>query len=166
MIHREAVRAVILSKEKILLVQSSKRDYKFPGGGIEEKESHSEALLREIKEETGYIHGSVKEKIGIIVERKLDEYEKGKVFQMTSHYYLCELTNQEAVAQQLDPYETELAFMPEWVSLEEAIRQNERLIKQGEQNSWLKRETFVLNEINTLVVKCKCLTPHFAKVLT
>lgn len=53
-IHRHAVRAVILDEDRILMVQSNKGDYKFPGGGIEKGESPEEALVREVLEETGY----------------------------------------------------------------------------------------------------------------
>jgi 8-oxo-dGTP pyrophosphatase MutT (NUDIX family) len=51
--YREAIRAIILQKNTILLVHSNKGDYKFPGGGVEGQESHSECLIREVAEETG-----------------------------------------------------------------------------------------------------------------
>jgi ADP-ribose pyrophosphatase YjhB (NUDIX family) len=38
---REAVRAIIIVDNKILLIRSNRGDYKFPGGGLEEKENHS-----------------------------------------------------------------------------------------------------------------------------
>ncbi|MEI5909584.1 NUDIX domain-containing protein [Bacillus spongiae] len=145
---REAVRGIIISNNRILLVHSNRGDYKFPGGGVEENESHSAALVREIREETGYSNCIVKEKVGMVIERNMDDYENNKLFQMTSHYYLCELTTREKMTQQLDEYESILDFKPRWVSLEEALRQNESLLSQVEKISWLKRETFVLNELN------------------
>jgi len=37
------------------MVRSQKYgEYKFPGGGIERNETHAEALIREVMEETGY----------------------------------------------------------------------------------------------------------------
>ena len=144
---REAVRAIIITNNNILLVQSNRGDYKFPGGGVEENESHAEGLIREIREETGYINNIVKDKVGVVIERKIDEFDNNVLFQMTSHYYLCELTSQEKIKQQLDEYEYILEFTPKWVSLDDAIVQNESLIKKIEKNSWLKRETFVLKEV-------------------
>ena len=148
---REAVRAIICTNNKILLVHSDRGDYKFPGGGVEENESYSEALVREVREETGYLNCIVKDYMGVVIERKMDEFVNGHVFEMTSHYYLCELTNEETIAQELDEYESILKFIPQWVGIEDAIKQNESLITRLENNSWLKRETFVLKELKMYV---------------
>ena len=46
--YREAVRAIILTNKKIALVKSEKEGYyKFPGGGIENGETHQQTLIRE-----------------------------------------------------------------------------------------------------------------------
>ena len=152
-IRREAVRAIIITNNNILLVQSNKGDYKFPGGGLEENESDSIGLLREVREETGYINCVVKDKVGIVIERKVDEYDSNVLFQMTSHYYLCQLSNEEKVTQQLDEYESKLDFTPKWVSLDDAIKQNDNLIKEFDKNSWLKRETFVLKDLKKIILQ-------------
>lgn len=149
-INRVAVRGIVMKNNRILLVESNKGDYKFPGGGLEENETHEECLKREVREETGYVNCLVKDKVGIVIERKMDEYEDQTVFQMTSHYYLCELATDEKVTQQLDDYEAILDFTAKWVTLEEAIIQNESLINNLEKNSWLKRETFVLKHIKEM----------------
>ena len=131
-IERIAIRAIIMANNRILLVQSSRGDFKFPGGGLEENESHEECLIREVREETGYIHCIVNEKVGTVTQRKMDEYIDNAIFQMTSHYFICDLTCEEKMAQQLDGYEAELDFTPKWVTLEEAIKQNESLIERYE----------------------------------
>jgi 8-oxo-dGTP pyrophosphatase MutT (NUDIX family) len=148
---RIAIRAIIMTNNRILLVQSNRGDYKFPGGGLEENESHKECLKREVREETGYIRCNVKDKAGIVIERRLDEYIDHALFQMTSHYYLCDLATEEKEAKQLDEYEAILDFTPKWISLEEAIKQNEKLIERYEQNSWLKRETYVLKQLEKML---------------
>lgn len=52
---RRAVRGLILRDDRILMVYSEVNgDYKFPGGGVEEGESDSDALARELSEECGY----------------------------------------------------------------------------------------------------------------
>ncbi|WP_226618012.1 NUDIX domain-containing protein [Cytobacillus firmus] len=43
-------------------------------GGVKGNEDCHEALLREVAEETGYIHAAVKNKLGTVVERKIDEF--------------------------------------------------------------------------------------------
>lgn len=149
--HREAVRAVIFKENKILLIHSNLGDYKFPGGGVEEDESHKDALKRELAEETGYINCVIKEKIGVVVERYIDEYDQKVYFQMNSHYYLCELIDQEKVAQQLDDYERVQDYKPKWMTLYDSIIQNEMAIHQLEKNSWINRENYVLKELKNLM---------------
>ena len=149
-IDRVAIRAIIMKNNRILLVESNWGDYKFPGGGLEENETHEDCLKREVREETGYVNSLVKDKVGIVIERKMYEYEDHTLFQMTSHYYLCELATDEKVTQQLDDYEAKMDFTAKWVTLEEAIIQNESLINNLEKNSWLKRETFVLKHIKEM----------------
>ncbi|MFN7253394.1 MAG: NUDIX domain-containing protein [Anaerobacillus sp.] len=145
--YREAVRAVIIQGDKILLVQSNFGDYKFPGGGVEKNENHLEALTREVTEETGYRHVIVGEKVGIVTERMIDEYDKSAVFEMTSHYYLCELVNKEKGSQQLDEYELEQEFTPHWVEFADAITKNKEVIRYSKQRRWIHRENFVLEEL-------------------
>jgi 8-oxo-dGTP pyrophosphatase MutT (NUDIX family) len=151
--YREAVRAVILFQDKILLLQTKKGDYKFPGGGVEKNENHTDALKRELKEETGYTNCVVKEKIGEAVERHLDEYEENALFQMTSYYYICNLSSDEKVEQSLDDYELEQEFTPTWVTLNSAIKKNEECLKHSFYNEWAQRELLVLKELKSHLVK-------------
>lgn len=149
-IERVAVRAVIMRDNHILMVQSNRGDFKFPGGGVEKNENHEDCLKREVREETGYIDCVVTDKIGTIIERKKDDFEEEALFIKISHYYLCNLVTEDKVAQQLDEYEAILNFTPKWVTLDEAIAKNERLIDKFEQNNWLKRETYVLKQLKQM----------------
>ncbi len=149
--YREAVRAVIIKGSEILLVHSNKGDYKFPGGGLKNKESHEETLIREVREETGYIISRVKERIGIVTERNFDEFENDSIFEMHSFYYLCEVSeNQES--QQLDDYESELDFRPQWMNINTAISNNEGILDNADTNHWVSRETSVLRELKSIIV--------------
>ena len=146
--HREAIRGIILKDNKFLMIHSNKGDYKFPGGGMNENESHEDAVKREVREETGHIISSVKFKLGEITQRNVDTQEKDSVFEMVSHYYMCEITG-EQTQQELDDYEAELEFCPVWISLEEAISLNEEILKKGskDKNPWVRRETTVLKAL-------------------
>lgn len=152
MIHRTAVRAVIIRKGRILLVHSNQDYYKLPGGGVEDGESYLVALLREVAEETGYINCAVKNKIGIVTEKRLDQFEKDGCFQMDSHYYLCELTSDEKIDQRLDDYEWEQGFTAVWCDIDEAIQENQIALEQGEAKFFIHRENFVLAEVKRNLV--------------
>jgi len=142
--HRDAVRAVIVRGNDILMVHNNKGDYKFPGGGANNGESHNQTLKREVREETGYIVIDVKDKIGVFTERKLDDKDENSIFEMTSYYYECEVSKDETI-QQLDDYEEQLDFKPVWISLDEAIRLNEEVLKnKADINSWVYREASAL----------------------
>ena len=101
---RRAVRGIIAHNGKLLMVKNSKGDYKFPGGGLEE-ETVEEALLREIKEETGYNSIEIKEKAGTVIQQNMDKYEKDTYFRMKSNYYYCILKDNNNIGQCLDDYE-------------------------------------------------------------
>ena len=137
------------------MIQTHLGDYKFPGGGVKNRERFEDALQREIQEETGFVHIQVKKRIGHVIERKLDQYVENTYFQMNSHYYLVELTNFDQVDQQLDNYELEQQFIPKWVSIDEAINQNELILTEPNYNGWVKRETEVL----------KLLRENYTKIL-
>jgi 8-oxo-dGTP diphosphatase len=67
--YRAAVRAVILRGRELLMVYSSNvGDYKFPGGGVDQGESHVQALAREIDEECGLCLLQVSREIGSVLE--------------------------------------------------------------------------------------------------
>lgn len=151
--YREAIRAVIVNtnNDELLMVKSIKGDYKFPGGGVKSGETHEETIIREVREETGYIIRKVKERVGIITQRNIDEFEEGSIFEMISYYYLCEVLEVQGL-QELDDYEAELNFQALWVNIDTAISNNESILK-GESkdiNHWVQRETSFLKELQLI----------------
>jgi len=148
--YRTAVKAVISQDHKILLMHSNRGDYKFPGGGVEEGETLPRALIREVAEETGFINCVVNEPLGVVIQRHVDVFEDDALFEMTSHYFKCELTDRERIPQQLEGYESELDMKPKWVTLDESIEENEKLMDQFDNTRWIKRENYVLRELKKL----------------
>lgn len=147
-IRREAVKAVIMDGQEVFMIKTNKGDYKFPGGGVDGRETVNETLTREIREETGFHTSTIGEKIGAVIERRYDMYDKDSIFQMSSAYYTCSVSG-ISVQQELDDYEKELGFEPIWIDIIDAISQNENILTTGsrEINPWVKRETDVLKLI-------------------
>ena len=150
-LRRDAVRAVIVKDDRILMIHTKKGDYKFPGGGIKEGEDYISALEREVREETGYIVTDVIEKLGEVIERRPDKYDRDLIFEHLSRYYLCEIADEQG-SQRLDDYESEQDFCPAWINLNEAITQNMTLLegKNSGVNPWIDRDTTVLKFLNRM----------------
>ena len=146
--YREAVRAIIIRDDKILMVHSKNKDYKFPGGGIKKGEGKIQALKREIQEETGYVVKRINRQVGIVTEKSKDKYVHDRIFKMISYYYIGEVKN-EVKEQKLDAYEAELEFKPVWIGVKDAIDKNKKIIESNDKNkaNWIERETYVLEKI-------------------
>ena len=85
--YREAVRAVIMDNNKILLIYSEKNgDYKLPGGGVEEGETYEEALIREVEEEAG-VRVSINKELFRVMEYDEGQFDDCDLFKMLSIYY-------------------------------------------------------------------------------
>ena len=122
---RPSARAVILKGDKIALVYATEEKYyKFPGGGIHEDEDKKEALIREVREETGLsvIPGSIRE-YGSVLRKQKSEKADDTVFEQENYYYLCETEDTQG-AQDLDEYEKDAGFMLVYADIDEAIKAN------------------------------------------
>ncbi len=151
-IYRTAVRGVILRGREILMIHSSKvGDYKFPGGGVEQGETHAQALCREIEEECGMSLAWMGSEIGVVIEYNIPAEKDYDAFKMTSHYYHCEVRGGFG-AQKLDDYEQKLGFKPVWIDIEQVIQANKALLHSDKFPEWLKREIFVLDYIKQNVL--------------
>jgi 8-oxo-dGTP pyrophosphatase MutT (NUDIX family) len=146
---RKAVRALIYDNSRILLIYSPiNSDYKLPGGGIEVNETPETALYREIHEECGLNLKNIITKIGLINEYRKPKEDFLDYFKMESTYYLCETIDNFFKEQKLDNYERDLQFKPVWISIEEAIRNNNKLMRsKSDFPQWTKRDTMFLEYI-------------------
>lgn len=119
------VRGVILRDGRIAMQQSKAGDYKILGGGVEPGESLTEALLREVQEESGLIviPESIRP-VGEIVEKRRDLFDPSMVYMCHSCFFLCDAKEQMA-AMHMTESEKEKGFHLVWATPEEVIRGNE-----------------------------------------
>ena len=139
---RPSVRGIIIRAGKILMVHSRKYDYyKFPGGGLEPGESHTETLCREVAEESGFAvdSASIRE-YGMVPRRERDP--EGITFVQDNFYYLCDIFG--SVGQNLDDYEAEEGFTPVFVDPRHAIESNLHHDHFGMESPMFPREAGVL----------------------
>ena len=114
---RPSVYAVIIKEGKVLLVKNWGDGYEFPGGGIELGETIEEALVREVREETG-----LEIRVGKIVYTGGDFFKlsfTGECIQSILLYHLCEVIGGELSTAGFDEFEKEHADMAEWIDLSE-----------------------------------------------
>ena len=116
LVFRPAVYGVIIQDGKVLL---SKQwgGYDFPGGGIELGERIEEALVREVKEETGI---EIRPNSILHVSDSFFKLPyKGTYVQSIHLYYECQVVGGELSTEFFDEQEKQYADKPEWIPLSE-----------------------------------------------
>lgn len=121
-------------------------DFKFPGGGVTEGETHEQALRREVREECGMSVVHLGAEIGAVIEYDFTAEKDYQLFKMTSHYYHCDVQDGFGT-QTLDDYERALGFQPVWIDIDQAIERNKVLLDSDKMPEWLRREIFLLEYI-------------------
>lgn len=143
---RPSVRAIIEVDGKLAMVHNKKYDYyAFPGGGIEEGETYQDALVREVKEETGLrvIPETIKE-FGSALRVSGSSKFKNTIFEQENFYYKCEAYD-FIEEQNLDEEEAEEEFVLEFIHQEEALRKNQCDDHKEESGAiWIERESKIL----------------------
>ncbi len=149
--HRKAVRGIIFRDGKLLMIYSTVNgDYKFPGGGVDAGESHYEALGREISEECGAMMTLVTGELGKAIEYAPSVKEGYEIYKQTSYYYFCEI-NGDLGELNLEDYEEELGFRPEWVEVSRALERNKKVLAETNPvPRWTRREVFILGVLEKL----------------
>lgn len=123
---REAARVLVIDeREQILLIRG--RDpsrpeigswWYAPGGGLEPGESHQEAAMRELWEETGH---RAKIESSPIWEREIEFTFNGIDYQQRELYFLIHTKGFEPIPQVLSELEKASLLEPKWWSLSELI---------------------------------------------
>jgi L-amino acid N-acyltransferase YncA/8-oxo-dGTP pyrophosphatase MutT (NUDIX family) len=140
--HRIAVRGLIRSHDTYALIHSKKyREYKFPGGGRKEGETLKDTLIREVKEETGLtVIPDSFQIVGYAKEMRAGEYED--IMEMISYYCTCQVED-KIEEQNLDDYEADYGYSLEYVTLKDAICNNEG-ITDTTNIPWIDRDTAIM----------------------
>ncbi len=131
------IRGIVLIDGKIAMQKSKDGEYKIPGGGVEAKESHIEALRRELREEAGLVlKGECIKELGEITEIRRDMFDADTKYVCHSLFYLCEIT-EERVPLALTTSEIKKGYEPVWETPEIIYRTNMRIGA----DPWIKRDT-------------------------
>lgn len=148
---RVSVRGVVIRDGKVLMIATNRGDVSFPGGGIDEGETHARALEREMLEETGYETTCVGDYLGQVIYRKIDKFDHSKLYEITTRYFLCQVVD-APVAQKLCASEVALDFKAVWLEPEEAMKHN-LLYKQKlpPQDAWSESVNVVLENCCRLI---------------
>ena len=143
---RPSARGIIVRDGKIAMVYSRRYDYyKLPGGGIEAGETPREAVVREVREETGLavIPESIRE-YGWV--HRIQKGENEDVFVQDNYYFLCEAGEEQGDVR-LEADEVEEDFVPVFVTPEKVIaadRAAEQRAKRELRQVMFQREVRVL----------------------
>lgn len=128
-LERFAVRGIICKDGKYAMQKSRAGDFKIPGGGIEGEETLEEALIREVREETGLIvKPETIQEIGETLEMRVDCFNDKQKYVAHSYFFFCDVED-ETVEVEMTESELRLGYHPAWAPLKEIIEVNEKFCK-------------------------------------
>lgn len=100
-----------------ILISPQYDGYDFPGGTAEKGETHIDTLVREIKEETGYLVEPIE--LLNIYTSFFHHIKKNKDYQSYLIYYLVKIVDGKISNEGFDEDEKEYAKTAKWVNIEE-----------------------------------------------
>lgn len=142
---RNSARSIIIRDKKVAMIHSLKYDYyKFPGGGIEEKESPIAAMIRETREEAGLVvkPETIKE-YGYVHRIQKSGKFASECFIQDNYYYLCDAED-ATVPQCLDNYEATEKYTLEFVEPSIVIQKNRNVSGSPFNSAMFEREARVI----------------------
>lgn len=124
---------VVVDGDRVLVLRRpAKGEVRLPKGHLEDGESTEQAALREVVEETGFLHVEVVADLG----GQLVEFDfRGRHWRRTERYFLMRLAAEERSGV------GEPEFEPAWVTWEEAL---ESLTYEAEKE-WMRRARAIQN---------------------
>ena len=129
-IRYQAAGGVVIDQDDHILVlrRPSKGEVRLPKGHVEKGESHLEAALREVAEESGYTGLAVLADLG----HQVVQFEyKGKRVIRDEYYYLCRFGD----TRQIERDAQELQFVPDWVGWDQAMAE----LTFAAEREWVRR---------------------------
>ena len=121
------------------MIESNSGELKLPGGGMDPGEDDYKALVREVKEETGYdVMLETIKPFGEIEEKRLSLNEP-KIFHQISRLYFCEVYPEKGQCAYTEN-EKKDGFLQVSYTLDEAIEKNRILFEKEGKQPWNQRE--------------------------
>ena len=138
-IYRVAVRGIIFIDGKLLMIEDSLGEVKLPGGGIDAEEGDYQALIREVKEETGYdvIPESIRP-FGEIEEKRLSTHEP-MIWHQISRLYFCDVYPEQGICEYTEN-ERKYGFKQVLYTLDKALEKNRIMLEKEGKQAWNQRE--------------------------
>ena len=148
---RKIARAILLNEEnKVCLLHVLGDDdfghrdyYETPGGGVNENELIEEAVIREIKEETGH-NSYIVQELGIV-----EDYYNLIHRHNINHYYLLKTTSYEK--EELEEYEKGIIDSKVFVDIDTAISLYENMNKEKLEILVKNRELPILKMVKEIL---------------
>ena len=138
-IYRVAVRGIIFIDGKLLMIEDDFGEVKLPGGGIDPNEDDYQALVREVKEETGYdVNLETIVPFGEIEEKRLSVHEP-MIWHQFSRLYFCEVYPEQGACDYTEN-EKKYGFRQVLYTLEEALEKNRKMLDAEGTKAWNQRE--------------------------
>ncbi len=138
-IYRVSVRGIIFLDGKLLMIENSFGEVKLPGGGMEPGEDEYQALIREVKEETGYdvIFKSIRP-FGEVEEKRLSVQEP-MIWHQINRLYFCDVYPERGQCEYSEN-EKKYEFRQVFYTIEEALEKNEKMLEKEGRQAWNQRE--------------------------
>lgn len=138
-IYRVAVRGIIFIDGKLLMVENSFGEAKLPGGGMDAGEDDYQALVREVKEETGYdVIPETINPFGEVEEKRLSLSEP-MIWHQINRLYFCEVYPEQGACDYSEN-EKKHGFRQVLYTLEEALERNRKMLNEEGAKAWNQRE--------------------------
>lgn len=128
-VHYTAAGGIVVHNGKVLLLnRPSRNEIRLPKGHVEVGETLSDAALREVGEESGYVDLEILADLG---QQMVEFDHQGRHVVRDEHYFLMRLTGEQKIER--DPHEYQ--FVPFWLSWDEAESQ----LTYPAEREWLRR---------------------------
>lgn len=138
-IYRVAVRGIIFIEGKLLMIEDNFGEVKLPGGGIDPDEDDYHALVREVKEETGYnVKLETIVPFGEIEEKRLSTHEP-MIWHQFSRLYFCDVYPEQGLCDYTEN-EKRHGFRQVLYTMDEALEKNRKMLNKEGAKAWNQRE--------------------------